>query len=43
MGKNQGRVSEIKDSSIVIIERIKDYKGRLKEHVREIKLHKTDN
>lgn len=43
IGKNQGKVSEIKDSSIVINERVKDYKGRLKEHVQEIKLHKIDN
>ncbi|MCK5162883.1 MAG: pilus assembly protein PilP, partial [Desulfobacula sp.] len=43
IGKNQGRVSQIKDSSIVIKELVKDYKGRLKEHVQEIKLHKIDN
>jgi len=43
IGKNQGKVSEIKDSSIVINERVKDYKGRLREHVQEIKLHKIDN
>jgi type IV pilus assembly protein PilP len=43
IGKNQGRVSEIKNSSIVIKELVRDYKGRLKEHVQEIKLHKSDN
>ncbi|MCD4677658.1 MAG: pilus assembly protein PilP [Desulfobacula sp.] len=43
IGKNQGRVSQIKDSSIVIKELVKDHKGRLKEHVQEIKLHKIDN
>ena len=43
IGKNQGKVYEIKDSSIVIKERVKDYKGRLKERVQEIKLHKIDN
>jgi len=43
IGKNQGKVSEIKDSSIVIKELVKDYKGRLKERVQEIKLHKIDN
>jgi len=43
IGRNQGRVSEIKDSSIVIKEIVKDYKGRLKEHVWEMKLHKIDN
>jgi len=43
IGKNQGRVSEIKNSSIMIKELVKDYKGRLKEQVQEIKLHKNDN
>ncbi|MBU0462875.1 MAG: pilus assembly protein PilP [Proteobacteria bacterium] len=43
IGKNQGKVSEIKDSSIVIKELIKDYKGKLKERFQEIKLHKIDN
>lgn len=43
IGKNQGRVSEIKDSSIVIKEMVKDFKGRIKERVQEIKLHKIDN
>jgi len=43
IGKNQGKVSEIKSSSIVIKELVKDYKGRLKEHVQEIKLHKIVN
>ena len=43
IGKNQGKVTKIKDNSIVIKERVKDYKGRLKERVQEIKLHKIDN
>ncbi|RLC25213.1 MAG: hypothetical protein DRH93_02495 [Deltaproteobacteria bacterium] len=43
IGKNQGRVSEIHSSSIVIKELVQDYKGRLKERVQEIKLHKIDN
>jgi len=43
IGKNQGKVSEIHDSSIVIKELVQDYKGRLKEKVQEIKLHKIDN
>ncbi|MBT7628108.1 MAG: hypothetical protein HN597_00170 [Desulfobacula sp.] len=43
IGKNQGKVSEIKDSSIVIKELVKDYKGRLKEHVLEIKLNKIED
>ena len=42
IGKNQGRIFEIRKSSIVVKELIKDYKGRLKEHVQEIKLHKMD-
>ena len=43
IGKNQGKVSEIKDSSIVIKELVKDYKGKLKERVQEIKLNKIEN
>ena len=43
IGKNQGKVSEIKNSSIVIQELVKDYKGRVREQVQEIKLHKIDN
>ncbi len=43
IGKNQGRVSEIHSSSILIKELVQDYKGRLKERVQEIKLHKIDN
>lgn len=43
IGKNQGRVTEIKKNSIVIKERVKDYKGRLKERVQEIKLHKNES
>jgi len=42
IGKNKGKVSEIKDSSIVIKELVLDYKGRLKERVQEINLHKID-
>ena len=42
IGKNQGKVFEIRQSSIVVKELVKDYKGRLKERVREIKLHKLD-
>ncbi len=42
IGKNQGRISEIRQNSIVVKELIRDYKGRLKEHVQEIKLHKMD-
>jgi len=42
IGKNQGRVSEIKGNSIVVKELVKDFKGRLKERIKEIKLHKID-
>ena len=42
IGKNQGKVFEIRKSSIVVKELVKDYKGRLKEYVQEIKLHKMD-
>jgi type IV pilus assembly protein PilP len=42
IGKNQGRISEIRKSSIVVKEITRDFKGRLKEHVQEIKLHKMD-
>jgi len=43
IGKNQGKVSAIKDSSIVITEMVRDFKGKLKERVQEIKLHKIEN
>ncbi len=43
IGKNQGKVTEIKNSSIVITELVRDFKGRLKERTQEIKLHKNDN
>jgi len=42
IGKNQGRVSEIRESSIVVKELVRDFKGRLKERIKEIKLHKID-
>ncbi|WP_299978573.1 pilus assembly protein PilP [Desulfobacula sp.] len=43
IGKNRGKVSEIKKSSIVITELVRDFKGKLKEQAQEIKLHKIDN
>jgi type IV pilus assembly protein PilP len=43
IGRNQGKVTEIKDSSIVVTELIKDFKGKLKEQTQEIKLHKNDD
>jgi type IV pilus assembly protein PilP len=42
IGRNQGKVFEIRKSSIVVKELVKDFKGRLKERVKEIKLHKLD-
>ncbi len=42
IGKNQGKVSDIKDSSIIVTEFVKDYQGRIKERVHEIKLHKNN-
>lgn len=43
IGKRQGRVSEIKDASIVVKEPVRDYKGQLKEQIHEIKLHKLSD
>ena len=43
IGGNQGKVTEIKDSSIVVTELVKDFKGKLKEQTQEIKLHKNDD
>ncbi len=42
IGKQRGRIAQINDSSIVIREPVRDFKGRLSERVREIKLQKTD-
>lgn len=42
IGKNQGKVTEINDSSIIVTELVKDFKGKLKEQIQEIKLHKND-
>lgn len=42
MGKNQGRIVEIRDSSILVKEIYRDFKGRLKERVKEIKMHKKE-
>ena len=43
IGRNQGKVTEIKNSSIVVTELVKDFKGKLKEQTQEIKLHKNDD
>lgn len=42
MGKNSGQVSKINQSSIVVKEYVKDYKGKRKAHFQEIKLHKKE-
>ncbi|OGR15483.1 MAG: hypothetical protein A2277_09475 [Desulfobacterales bacterium RIFOXYA12_FULL_46_15] len=42
IGRNQGKVSEINDSSIMVTELVKDFRGKLKEQIQEIKLHKND-
>ncbi len=42
MGKNSGQVSKINQSSIVVKEYVKDYKGKRQAHFREIKLHKKE-
>lgn len=42
IGKNQGRITQIKDSSIVVKEPVKDYRGKLSERIQEIKLHKNE-
>lgn len=43
IGKNGGQVSKINQSSIVITEHVKDYKGKRQERFQEIKLHKKEN
>ena len=42
IGKNHGKVFKIKQNSILVKEFVKNYKGRVEEHVREIKFHKMD-
>ncbi len=43
IGKKQGRIIEIKSDRIVVKELVKDYKGRLKEQIQEIKLNKNSD
>ncbi len=43
IGKNQGRISDITSSSILIKEVVRDYRGRIKEKVQEIKLNKLSD
>lgn len=42
MGKNNGQVSKINQSSIVVKEYVKDYKGKLQARFQEIKLQKKE-
>lgn len=42
IGRNQGRVAEIKENSIIVKELAKDFKGRYRERIQEIKLHTND-
>ncbi len=42
IGKQSGKIAQIKDSSIVIKEPVRDFKGKLSERVQEIKLQKND-
>jgi type IV pilus assembly protein PilP len=43
MGKNNGQVSKINQSSIVVKEYVKDYKGKLQARFQEIKLQKKES
>ena len=42
IGKNQGRITQIKDDSIVVKEPIKDLMGKFSERIQEVKIHKDD-
>ena len=42
MGKNNGQVSKINQSSIIVKEYVKDYKGKRQARFEEIKLHKKE-
>lgn len=43
MGKNSGQVSKINQSSLVVTEYVKDYKGIRQTQFQEIKLHKDES
>lgn len=43
IGKNSGQVSKINQSSIIVTEYMKDYKGKRQAHFQEIKLHKKES
>lgn len=43
MGKNSGQVSKINQSSLVVTEYVKDYKGIRQTQFQEIKLHKKES
>ncbi|MEA2061449.1 MAG: pilus assembly protein PilP [Thermodesulfobacteriota bacterium] len=42
IGKNSGRVADIKRDRIIIQERVKNFKGNFEERSREMKLHKKE-
>ena len=42
IGRQQGRITQIKDSSIVVKEPVRDHMGKISERVKEIKIHKKD-
>lgn len=42
IGRRQGRITQINDSSIVVKEPVRDYLGKISERVQEIKIHKND-
>ncbi len=42
IGRKQGKITEIKNSSIVVKEPVRDYMGKLSERIQEIKIHKDD-
>ncbi len=42
IGRRDGVITQIKDSSIIVKEPVRDFKGRLSERIQEIKIHKND-
>lgn len=43
MGQNGGRVTEIRPNSIIVKERVADFRGRKSDRFQEIKIQKTEN
>jgi Tfp pilus assembly protein PilP len=42
IGRRNGIITQIKDSSIVVKEPVRDFNGKLSERIQEIKIHKND-